>query len=154
MDRYAYQLYDFIYTMRTHTYLFKTPATIGLLVLAASDALADGGLPSARTHQVGMGDTLASIAQRYTGDNAGEERIIEMNPHLLKTDLQIGDVLFVPDNDAPGREPRDEIELPPPPSIQPAHELIFIKGRKTGLAQISIQGKFAIVPAPVEEAQP
>lgn len=134
--------------------LFKTPVFVGLLVLAASDALADGGLPSSRTHQVGMGDTLASIAQKYTGDNAEEERIIEMNPHLRKTDLQIGDVLFVPDIDAHRREPRDEIKLPPPPSIQPAHELIFIEGRKTGLAQISIQGKFTIVPAPVVESQP
>jgi hypothetical protein len=124
---------------------------LAVAVVLASGALmaqADGGLPSETQHQVGVGDTLVSIANRYTDGDV--DVIVSMNPYLKEVPLQVGDYLFVPDPPRNQTTKSTPTALPPNPQ-HTSRSLRTVPGVQNGLAHIDMQGEFVIVPAPVDK---
>jgi LysM domain len=132
------------------SYIFRV---VQIVVLASiSMRLIADGMPATNTvHQVTIGDTLKSIALKYTGSENNIGLIRELNPHLAEVGLQIGDVLYVPDaNPSSNRKPPKAItQLPPTPLVKNT-EVKLIPGFKYGLAQVFQNGKFMLVPTPVD----
>lgn len=134
------------------SYIFK--GLVSVLVFATSTLVcAGGGPPSDTEHQIGVGDTLESIAKKYAGDEKHVDVIRDMNPHLDEVGLQVGDYLYVPDD--PLSVPKEvntarRDRLPPSP-IRTPRKTKVIPGVKFGLAHVYRPGGFKIVPAPVDK---
>lgn len=119
------------------------------------NANAGGGVPSDADHQVGIGDTIESIAKKYAGDKKHAHVIREMNPHLDKVGLQIGDYLFVPDQPLTEKADvsRRELERLPPNPLKQDGVIKIIPGVKYGLAHVYRPGGFKVVSAPVDRSK-
>lgn len=134
------------------SYISKRASVVGALSLAFS-AFADQGPPSRSEHQVGIGDTIESIARKYTGHEKHTDIIRQLNPHLKEVGLQIGDYLFVPEEPV-AKEQNGEggvaERLPPSPQKR-NDEIRTIPGVKYGLAHVYRPGGFKIVSAPVDK---
>ena len=118
-------------------------------------AHAGGGAPSNTEHQVGIGDSVESIAKKYTGSEKHIDVIYQLNPHLTEVGLQIGDYLFVPDEQLTEEqtpESHEATNLPPSPLLSES-ETRVIPGVKYGLAHVYRPGGFKIVSAPVDKEQ-
>jgi hypothetical protein len=134
------------------SYIFNGLCAVVALSLALG-AYAGGGAPSNTEHQVGLGDSIESIARKYAGHEKYADVIRELNPHLNEVGLQIGDYLFVPDQPLGGKqnlEPQREGMLPPNP-LKRGGEIKVIPGIKYGLAHVYRPGGFKVVLAPVNK---
>ena len=72
---------------------------------------APGTIP--RTYTVQTGDTFASIAQQFYGDERAWFDIAQANPSIDPKRLQIGQQIVLPNRDADIRE-REQVQLPAP----------------------------------------
>lgn len=134
------------------SYIFRALTLVAFL-LPTAFSMAGGGPPSDTEHQVGIGDTIESIAKRYAGNEKHTNVIREMNPHLDEVGLQVGDYLFVPDQplEQKKRVTNTNSQRLPPSPTQKNNTIKVIPGVKYGLAHVYREDGFKVVSAPVDK---